>query len=822
MRVLGRPGLLSMVLLAGLWTIGCGRGPAGKSAATNATPAAAPGGIDRTVLPVAEPEPAAITEMDARKASPPPRFDVEMPKGAPNVVVVLLDDIGFGHSSPFGGPINMPTLQALADNGLRYNRFHTTALCSPTRTALLTGRNHHVNNAGAIMELATAFPGNTGVRPQSVTPLAQVLRMNGYSTAAFGKYHETAPWEVSVSGPYDRWPTHSGFDKFYGFIGGETNQWSPAIYDGVTRVEQPHLPNYHFTTDMTNQAIAWARFQQALTPDKPFFMYYAPGALHAPHHTPKEWIAKYKGKFDQGWDKLREETLARQLKLGVVPPGTKLTPRPAEIPAWDSLSADQKRLFARQMETYAGFGEQTDFEVGRLVQAIKDMGEMDNTLFIYIVGDNGSSAEGGPDGSYNEMLALNGIVSDVSSQLTHIDEWGGPNTFPHFAVGWALAGDTPFQWTKQVASHFGGTRNGMVISWPARIKAHGEIRSQFHHVIDIAPTVLEAAGLPEPRQVNGVKQHPMDGVSMVYTFDDAKAQDRHRTQYFEMFGNRAIYHDGWVAATRHSIPWLSVKLPPLDQDRWELYHVDEDFSEANDLAAQNPQKLKELQDLFIQEAIRNHVLPIDDRRVERFDASLAGRPDLMGPRTSLTLYEGMTGITENAFINVKGRSYTITAEVEVPSGGADGVIIAQAGKFGGWSLYMKGGHAKQVYNFGGLQWTTVSSPQALTPGAHTVQYEFIYDGGRPGSGGTSRLSVDGKQVGVAKVPRTMPFVYSGDEGVDVGTDNETAVTSDYKEGANRFSGTIRKVTIQTGDVKLSEADKEEIARGIEAASVAAQ
>jgi arylsulfatase len=760
--------------------------------------------------------------MDARKASPPPRFDVEMPKGAPNVVVVLLDDIGFGHSSPFGGPINMPTLQALADNGLRYNRFHTTALCSPTRTALLTGRNHHVNNAGAIMELATAFPGNTGVRPQSVTPLAQVLRMNGYSTAAFGKYHETAPWEVSVSGPYDRWPTHSGFDKFYGFIGGETNQWSPAIYDGVTRVEQPHLPNYHFTTDMTNQAIAWARFQQALTPDKPFFMYYAPGALHAPHHTPKEWIAKYKGKFDQGWDKLREETLARQLKLGVVPPGTKLTPRPAEIPAWDSLSADQKRLFARQMETYAGFGEQTDFEVGRLVQAIKDMGEMDNTLFIYIVGDNGSSAEGGPDGSYNEMLALNGIVSDVSSQLTHIDEWGGPNTFPHFAVGWALAGDTPFQWTKQVASHFGGTRNGMVISWPARIKAHGEIRSQFHHVIDIAPTVLEAAGLPEPRQVNGVKQHPMDGVSMVYTFDDAKAQDRHRTQYFEMFGNRAIYHDGWVAATRHSIPWLSVKLPPLDQDRWELYHVDEDFSEANDLAAQNPQKLKELQDLFIQEAIRNHVLPIDDRRVERFDASLAGRPDLMGPRTSLTLYEGMTGITENAFINVKGRSYTITAEVEVPSGGADGVIIAQAGKFGGWSLYMKGGHAKQVYNFGGLQWTTVSSPQALTPGAHTVQYEFIYDGGRPGSGGTSRLSVDGKQVGVAKVPRTMPFVYSGDEGVDVGTDNETAVTSDYKEGANRFSGTIRKVTIQTGDVKLSEADKEEIARGIEAASVAAQ
>jgi arylsulfatase A-like enzyme len=824
MSVKSRLGVCGMLALgSGLFVVACGGGAADNNAATSPGPTAATGTIDRTVLPVPEPAPPAITEMDARKATAPPRFEVKAPKAAPNVVIVLIDDIGFGHSSPFGGPINMPTLQAMADTGLRYNRFHTTALCSPTRTALLTGRNHHVNNAGAIMELATAFPGNTGVRPQSVAPLAQILRLNGYSTAAFGKYHETAPWEASVSGPYDRWPTHSGFDKFYGFIGGETNQWSPAIYDGVTRVEPPHMPNYHFTTDMTNQAIAWAQFQQALTPDKPFYMYYAPGATHAPHHVPKEWIAKYKGKFDQGWDKLREETLARQIQLGVVPAGTKLTARPKEIPAWDSLSTDQKRLFARQMETFAGFAEHTDHEVGRLVQAIKDMGELDNTLFIYIVGDNGSSAEGGPDGSYNEILALNGIVSDVSSQLKHIDEWGGPNTFPHFAVGWALAGDTPFQWTKQVASHFGGTRNGMVLSWAARIKAHGEIRSQFHHVIDIAPTVLEAAGLPEPKEVNGAKQHPMDGVSMVYTFDDAKAQDRHRTQYFEMFGNRAIYHDGWVAATRHSIPWLNVELPPFDQDRWELYHIDEDFSESNDLAAQNPQKLKELQDLFSQEAIRNHVYPLDDRRVERFDAARAGRPDLMGPRTSLTLYEGMTGITENAFINLKGRSYTVTADVEVPSGSAaEGVIISQAGRFGGWSLYMKGGHAKHVYNFGGLQWTTVSSPQALAPGAHAVKYEFIYDGGKPGSGGTSRLTVDGKQVGVAKVPHTMPFMFSADEGVDVGTDNETPVTEDYKEGANRFTGKIVKVTIQSGDVKLTEAEQQEIAKGTSAATAAQQ
>jgi arylsulfatase len=755
-------------------------------------------GLDRTVLPIAEPAYPAITEVDARKATPPARFEVKAPERAPNVVIVLIDDIGFGHSESFGGPIRTPTLEALAGNGLRYNRFHTTALCSPTRTALLTGRNHHVNNAGAIMEVATAFPGNTGIRPKSVAPLAEILRLNGYSTAAFGKYHETPPWEASVSGPYDRWPTGSGFDKFYGFIGGETNQWAPAVYDGVTRVETPHDPNYHFTTDMTNRAIAWTRFQQALTPDKPFYVYFATGATHAPHHAPKEYIAKYKGKFDQGWDKLREETLARQIERGVVPAGTKLTARPAEIPAWDSLTADQKKLFARQMETFAGFAEHTDHEVGRLVEAIRDMGELDNTLFFYIVGDNGASAEGGPDGSYNEILALNGIVSDVSSQLSHIDDWGGPSTFPHFAIGWALAGNTPFQWTKQVASHFGGTRNGMVIHWPARIKnAHGEVRSQFHHVVDVAPTVLDSAGLPEPTMVNGTKQYPMDGVSMVYTFDDPEAADRRTTQYFEMFGNRAIYHEGWVAATRHSIPWLMVpQLPAFDQDRWELYNVAEDFSQANDLAAQNPQKLKELQDLFTQEAIRNHVFPLDDRRAERFDARIAGRPDLIGSRTSLTLNEGMTGITENAFINIKGRSSAITAEIQVPNGGANGVIIAQAGRFGGWSLYMKGGRVNHVYNFGGLQRTTISSPRALSPGRHTILYEFAYDGGKPGSGGMSRLSVDGKRVGEARVPRTMPFVYSGDEGVDVGMDNETPVTEDYRQGANRFTGRILKVTVE--------------------------
>jgi arylsulfatase len=646
------------------------------------------------------------------------------------------------------------------------------------------------------MELATGFPGNTGVRPASVAPLAEILRLNGYSTAAFGKYHETAPWEASVSGPFDRWPTRSGFDKFYGFIGGETNQWAPAIYDGVARVEPPHDPNYHFTTDMTNQAMSWVRFQQALTPEKPFYIYFATGATHAPHHVPKEWIAKYRGEFDRGWDKLREETLARQLEMGIVPAGTKLTARPEEIPAWDSLTADQKRLFARQMETFAGFAEHTDHEVGRLVSALEDIGEMDNTLFLYIVGDNGSSAEGGPDGTYNELLALNGIVSDVSSQLAHIDEWGGPNTFPHFSVGWAHAGNTPFQWTKQVASHFGGTRNPMVLHWPERIPdAKGEVRSQFHHVIDVAPTVLEAAGLPQPTTVNGTKQYPMDGTSMVYTFADAGAPDRRTTQYFEMFGNRAIYHEGWVAATRHSIPWLMVPLPPFDQDRWELYHVDEDFSQADDLAAQNPEKLKELQDLFGQEAIKNHVFPLDDRRAERFDAAIAGRPDLMGPRTSLTLYEGMTGIAENAFINIKGRSSAITAEIEVPAR-ANGVIIAQAGRFGGWSLYMKDGRVHHVYNYGGLERSTVSAPAELTPGAHRVHHEFVYDGGQPGSGGVSRLTIDGEPAGEVRVPRTMPFVYSADEGIDVGVDNETPVTEDYEQGRNAFTGRILKVTVE--------------------------
>lgn len=760
------------------------------------------GELDRTILPIKEPTPPTYTELDARDATPPERFEVKAPQGAPNVVIVLIDDIGFGHSSAFGGPINMPTLDRLASNGLRYNRFHTTALCSPTRVALLTGRNHHINNAGAIMELATGFPGNTGVRPNSVTPLAEILRQNGFSTAAFGKYHETAPWEVSVSGPYDRWPTRSGFDKFYGFIGGETNQWAPAIYNGTIRVETPDDPNYHFTEDMTNQAIQYMQAQQTLTPDKPFYVYFATGATHAPHHVPKEWADKYKGKFDQGWDKLREETFARQKKLGVIPENTKLTERPKEIPAWDGLSDDQKKLFTRQMEVFAGFGEHTDYNVGRLVQALEEMGEMDNTLFFYIVGDNGSSAEGGPEGTYNEMMALNGIVGNASQMMNHIDDWGSPNTFPHFAVGWAHAGNTPFQWTKQVASHFGGTRNGMVVHWPDGIKSKNEIRSQFHHVIDVAPTVLEACKLPEPKIVNGIEQYPMDGVSMTYTFEDVLAKDKRTTQYFEMFGNRAIYHDGWVAAARHSIPWLMVPLPKLSDDVWELYNVDEDFSQANNLASQNPKKLKELQELFMKEAVKYRVLPIDDRRSERFDPSIAGRPDLMGDRTSLTVYEGMTGMMENAFINIKNKSYTITAEVELKNANESGVIIAQAGKFGGWVIYMKNGKVHHEYNFFGLERTNISSASSVPVGKHTFKLEFISDGPKPGLGGKSILYIDGNKVAEGYVPKTQPFAFSGDEGADVGIDSETNVSNDYKERDNKFTGKIHKVIINIAPAKI--------------------
>ena len=769
-----------------------------------AKPPAVMAGLDRSVLPIPEPTYPPITELDARKVTPPPRFEVKAPEGAPNVLIILIDDMGFGMPSAFGGPIHMPTVDRLASEGLRYNQFHTTALCSPTRTALLSGRNHHMNNMGSITETATAFPGNTGQRPDNVAPLAEMLRLNGYSTSFFGKNHETAPWEVSPSGPTNRWPTRSGFDEFYGFIGGETNQWAPFLYHGLNPVEIPRVPNYNFMTDMTDKAIGWMEFQKALTPDKPFFMYFAPGATHAPHHVPKEWIAKYKGKFDQGWDAMREEVLARQIKLGVVPPGTKLAPKPEAIKDWNKLTPDEKKLFARQMEVYAGFGEYADSEIGRLIDAIKDTGQLDNTLVFYILGDNGTSAEGGMNGMFSEMTYFNGVHETVQEMLKHYDDWGGPSTYPHMAAGWAVAGDTPFAWTKQVASNFGGTRNGMVVYWPKRVKAKSEVRSQFHHVIDVAPTVLEAANLPEPKVVNGTPQAPIEGVSMVYTFDEAKAESRHKTQYFEIFGNRAIYADGWFAGTIHRAPWEAKPRVALLDDKWELYDTRSDFSLANDLAARNPAKLKELQDLFMKEAVKYRVLPIDDRLFERINASMVGRPDLMGGRTSLTLHAGMKGMSENVFLDMKNRSFTITADIESPAAGASGVILAQGGRFGGWSLYMKNGKPIYAYNFLGLQRFTVAAAQAVPAGKATIRFDFAYDGGGLAKGGLGTLYVNDKKVAEGRIERTQPMIFSADETADVGEDDATPVTEDYKAYDNKFTGKILKVKLDVKEMGAGE------------------
>jgi arylsulfatase A-like enzyme len=785
--------LLTLVALLGLLTV---KHSDSHTFAEEKNAEAIPEKLDRTILPIPEPKIVPSTILDVRDAKAPPRFQVKAPEKAPNVLIVLIDDMGFGQSSAFGGPIHMPTLDRMAKGGLKYNKFHTTALCSPTRAALLTGRNHHVNNMGSITETATAFPGQTGQRPNSVAPLAEMLRLNGYSTAAFGKSHETAAWEVSPSGPTDRWPTRSGFDKFYGFIGGEANQWSPAIYEDLTRIEVPQDPNYHLMTDLANQAIKWTNSQKSLTPDKPFFTYFAPGATHAPHHVPKEWIAKYKGKFDQGWDKLREETLARQIKLGVVPAGTKLAPKPEAIKDWDNLSADKKKLFAHQMEVFAGFGEYADYEVGRVIQAIEDLGQLENTLIFYEIGDNGASPEGTLNGLFNEMTYFNGVPEVITEILKNLDDWGSPKTYPHYAAGWAVAGDAPFAWTKQIAGSYGGCRNPLVIHWPKGIKAKDEVRSQWHHVIDIAPTILEAAGLPEPKVVNSTPQTPIQGVSMVYTFADAGAEDRHKTQYFEIFGNRGIYHDGWLAHTVHRAGWESKPRHPFLEDKWELYRVAEDFSSANDLAAKNPEKLKELQELFLKEAIKNYVLPLDDRFIERTNAELVGRPDVMQGRTSLTVYEGMIGMTENVFINTKNRSHSITAEVEIPQGGANGVLISQAGRFGGWSLYVKEGKPMYTYNYLGLSSSKVASSKALPEGKVTIRYEFKYDGGGLGKGGIGTITVNNEKVAEGKIDRTQPNFFSADEGADVGVDGETPVTEDYKEGDNKFTGKIGKVTIE--------------------------
>jgi arylsulfatase len=758
----------------------------------------------RDVLPIPERPHAGPITYDAKDpdTSFPPMQPLRPPAGAPNVLVVLLDDVGFAASTAFGGPCSTPAADRLAANGLKYNRFHTTALCSPTRAALLTGRNHHSVGMGGITELATAAPGYNSVRPDDCAPLAETLKLNGYSTAQFGKCHEVPVWETSPMGPFRQWPTGSGFEYFYGFIGGETNQYYPAIYEGTTPVEQPNTPEegYHFTEDMTDKAIGWVRQQKALMPDKPFFMYFAPGATHAPHHVPTEWSDKYKGQFDDGWDRLRERTLARQKELGVVPPETELSPRHEEIPAWDDVPDDLKPVLARQMEVYAGFLEHTDHHVGRLIDTLVDLEVLEDTLVYYIIGDNGASAEGTTNGTFNEMFVLNGAsqLETTEFMASRLDDFGTPAAYNHYAVGWAHAMDTPYQWTKQVASHWGGTRNGTIVHWPAGIKSTDEVRAQFHHVIDLAPTVLDAAGLPEPTFVSGIQQRPIEGVSMRYSFDDAQAAERRETQYFEMFCNRGIYHKGWTAVTRHSTPWvMGTELPPFEDDVWELYDTTKDWSQAHDLAAEMPEKLRELQRQFLIEAVRYNVLPLDDRRVERFIPEIAGRPSLIQGDSQL-LFAGMGRLSENSVLVTKNKSHSVTASIIVPDGGAEGVLIAQGGAFGGWALYIHGGRPKYCYNLFGVARFHAQGESVLEPGPHQVRMEFAYDGGGLGKGGTASLYVDGDKAGEGRVENTQPVIFSADETADIGRDTGTGVSDDYTPEGSRFNGEIDWVQIDVG------------------------
>src|SRR5580658_8818706 len=761
--------------------------------------------VQRSVLPIPDPPRSGLILYDAKDPENkyPAITQLRPPKGAPNVLLILIDDAGFGSSSAFGGPCKTPNAEKLAAGGLKYNRFHTTALCSPTRQALLTGRNHHSAGMGGITEIATGAPGYSSVLPNTISPLARTLKLNGYSTAQFGKCHEVPVWETSPVGPFDAWPTGGGgFEYFYGFIGGEANQWYPTLYEGTNAVEPKKTPEegYHLVEDMTDKAMAWVSQQKALVPDKPFFVYFAPGATHAPHHVPKEWADKYKGKFDQGWDKLREETFARQKKLGVIPQDAQLTARHAEIPAWDDMPEALKPVLRRQMEVYAGFMEYTDHHVGRLLDGMEKLGILEDTLVYYIIGDNGASAEGTINGAYNEMANFNGLAAlETPEFLTaRLDKLGGPESYNHYAVGWAHAMNTPYQWTKQVASHWGGTRNGTIVHWPNGIKAKGEIRSQFCHVIDVAPTILEAAGLPAPTIVNGVQQAPMEGVSMAYAFDDAKAPDRHETQYFELACNRGIYHRGWSAVTRHSTPWMmTAKLPALDDDVWELYDGSKDWSQAHDLAKEMPEKLHELQRLWLIEATKYNVLPLDDRRVERFNADLAGRPQLVKGNSQL-LFGAMGRLSENSVLVMKNKSFSITAEVEVPSSGAEGVIIHQGGAFGGMSLYTKGGKAKFAYNFFGLQTFTTEASQPIPAGKHQVRMEFAYDGGGLAKGGNVSLYYDGKKVGEGRIERTQPMAFSADETTDVGCDTGTPVSSEYTRKTSAFNGKVNWVQIDLG------------------------
>ena len=726
---------------------------------------------------------------------------VTAPPGAPHVLVVLVDDMGFGASSAYGGPCQMPTADRLAAGGLRYSRFHVTALCSPSRQALMTGRNHHSVGMGVTSEMATSHPGYSGYRPASAATMAQLLGGNGYSTAAFGKWHQTPPSEVSPAGPFVRWPTGEGFDAFYGFMGAEMNHWYPQLYAGTTPVEPDRMPEdgYHLTEDLVDHAIDWIRTQRGLTPERPYFCYLALGATHAPFHVGREWIARYAGRFDAGWGAQRESTLVRQKELGIVPPEAELAPWADGVPQWDELTPTARRVAARLMETYAGFAEHADHHVGRLIDAIEELDALDDTLVLYVLGDNGASGEGGVEGTIREHLVGHGFADDVDAMDAALDRIGDPTTYAIYPVGWALAMNTPYQWTKQVASHFGGTRDGFVVHWPTGIAARGEIRHQFHHLIDVLPTLLDVAGLPEPETVNGVPQQPIEGVSMRYTFDAADAPDRRRTQYFEMVGNRGIYHEGWTAVTRHGVPWLMTEEPrPFDGDVWELYDTRHDWSQARDLAARMPEWLHEMRALFHTEGERYQVFPLDDRVTQRENPEIAGRLDLHHGRRSFAFGPTVGRLTEDAAPNVKNRSHTITVDVEIGDDVPDGVLVAQGGRFGGWSLYCHQGRLSYAYNWLSWDLTTIRADRELGYGRHELVMDFAYSGGPPGDSAAVALAVDGTWVGAGRIAATTAYYFSFDETFNVGVDRGTPVTDDYRPVRNAFTGTIRRVRIDLG------------------------
>jgi arylsulfatase len=735
---------------------------------------------------------------------------VEAPKGAPNVLLILTDDVGFGASSTFGGPIQTPNFQRLADNGLRYNQFHTTALCSPSRAALITGRNHHSVASGNITEFATGYPGYNSLVSRSTGSVGAVLKYTGYNTSWFGKMHNVPDWMSSRAGPFDLWPTGLGFEYFYGFLGGDADQWHTPIFENNVPVESEEQTkgSKHFAELMTGKSIDWMRKQHSLAPTKPWMLYFATGLSHAPHHAPKEWIDKYKGQFDQGWDKVREETLARQIKQGVVPAGTQLSKRPEQISSWDSLSADQKRVYARMMEVYAGSLSYADFQIGRLLEAVEQSGQLDNTLVIFIMGDNGASAEGTLQGTTNEVgEAANGVEESLPFLLSMMDQLGGPTTYNHYPVGWAHAMDAPMQWTKQVASHFGGTSNGLVISWPARIKDKGGLRTQFCHIIDIVPTIYEAIGITPPKVLDGVQQKPIDGTSLVYTFDNPKAPERHNVQYFEMMGNRALYKDGWIASTTPlRLPWQTygAEVNP-DDFKWELYNVRQDFSQANNLAASNPTKLKELQAAFDVEAKKYNVYPLDSTFAERVDPAI--RPSLTRGRSEFAYYPGMTRIPEGSAPDFKNKSWAIAADVVIPEGGnASGVLATIGGRHGGWALLMQDGKPAFAYAYSNQpeHKYRIVSDRPLTPGPHVVRFVFKYDGGGIGKGATGTLFVDGQSVAEGKIAQTIRARFSLDETFDVGADTGTPVIEDYVDKMPfTFTGTLRKLVVVLEPQKLS-------------------